>query len=664
MARPLVLLLSLPRRLLLLLLLVVVVVAFCAFPALAHPGAVADGRASCGEEYSTTENAYTIPDIREAWYLRRLATCSNPVFWTKFEVVESGQPIYVAVISPELERFEDELQFNGILYGPGLSPNGSNNNGMSPIPSTETIPPEVTVDEELAKLGAGYISSPARFDTCDFVDTNPVMKSFSDLHNDRCMEEFDFPADFSDDSSKVRKLGAKLGAGYISSPARFDTCDFVDTNPVMKSFSDLHNNRCMEEFDFPADFSDALQQSTKVWSWWLYSFNHVAAEPGTYYLQTWLTTREDVVNNNTTTSTQVLAAQGKYEMTLGPWTWVGTPSEAVLEQAQEQGTSCSCSVNALDYKEQYFDRLGDLDGEALALAAASLTTREDVVSNNNATTSTQVLAAQGKYEMTLGPWTWVGTPSEAVLEQAQEQGTSCSCSVNALDYKEQYFDRLGDLDGEALALAQLQGASCQDPSLPEELTSPCHTIPQRPYMSDNSATEWSGSFVLEANRTYEWSFHSYFQGMEEALYDYPDPGMYVHIVSPLTTSVEQQEVDAKADQTLTASVESENDFPKFIVAEGETFNITDASQPQFVRFTETSLANSTTILLQPTMTGTYFFYTQHVPSEFMAHFLRDQETGRYIFPYPQFLYVEEQTESSDPSTAINLHTTILQVTNM
>mmetsp|Transcript_40049 Transcript_40049/g.96706 ORF Transcript_40049/g.96706 Transcript_40049/m.96706 type:complete len:535 (+) Transcript_40049:107-1711(+) len=523
MTRPLVLLPSLPRRrrLLLLLLVVVVVVASCAFPALAHPGAVADGRASCGEEYSTAENAYTIPDIREAWYLRRLATCSNPVFWTKFEVVESYQPIYIAVISPELERFEDELQFNGILYGPGLSPNGSNNNGMSPIPSTETIPPEVTVDEELAKLGAGYISSPARFDTCDFVDTNPVMKSFSDLHNDRCMEEF----------------------------------------------------------DFPADFSDALQQSTKAWSWWLYSFNHVAAEPGTYYLQTWLTTREDVVNNNTTTSTQVLAAQGKYEMTLGPWTWVGTPSEAVLEQAQEQGTSCSCSVNALDYKEQYFDRLGDLDGEALALA-------------------------------------------------------------------------------------QLQGASCQDPSLPEELTSPCHTIPQRPYMSDNSATEWSGSFVLEANRTYEWSFHSYFQGMEEALYDYPDPGMYVHIVSPLTTSVEQQEVDAKADQTLTASVESENDFPKFIVAEGETFNITDASQPQFVRFTETSLANSTTILLQPTMTGTYFFYTQHVPSEFMAHFLRDQETGRHIFPYPQFLYVDVETELSDPSAAINLHPTILQVANI
>ena len=509
------------------LLLGVVIVAFiCPFfsAVLAHPGGVADGRASCGEEYSTADKAYTVPDIREAWYLRRLATCSNPVFWTEFEVVEQDQQIYIAVISPELERFEDQLQFNGILYGPGLSPNGNNNNGLSPIPTDEDIPPEVIVDEELAKLGAGYISS----------------------------------------------------------PARFDTCDFVDTNPVMRRFSDLHNGRCMEEFDFPADFSDALQQSTKVWSWWLYSFNHVAAEPGTYYLQTWLTTRED-------------------------------------------GNS------------------------------------------NNGTTSTQVLPAQGKYEMTLGPWTWVGTPSEAVLEQAQKQGTSCSCSVNALDYKEHYFDRLGDLDGEALSLAQLQGASCQDPSLLEEPTSPCHTIPQRPYMSENSATEWSGSFLLEASRTYEWSFHSYFQGMEEPLYGYPDPGMYVHVVSPpRTTTAEQELLDASADQTLTASVESENDSPIFVVSEGEALNCTNTSQPQFIRFTETSLANSTTILLQPTITGTYLFYTQHVPSEFMAHFLRDQETGRHIFPYPQFLYVdaEDQPESSDPSTAANIHPTILQVTNM
>ena len=142
-----------------------------------------------------------------------------------------------------------------------------------------------------------------------------------------------------------------LGSGFLMSPATFDSCAFVDTNPVMKRFSDLHEGRCMEEFDLSDSFTDPLQQSTKTWSWWLYSFNHVASDAGygDYYLQSWLTTRDD-----TTVTTQ-----GKYEMTLGPHVWYGYASQATLDLAQSQGTSCSCAVHALDYKEHYPERLGE-----------------------------------------------------------------------------------------------------------------------------------------------------------------------------------------------------------------------------------------------------------------------------------------------------------------
>ena len=104
-----------------------------------HPGGVANGRASCGIEYSKPDVAYKIPDVQEAWYLRRIATCESPVFWTQFEIKDVNQPLYVAVISPELERFTDQLKFHGILYGPGMT--ASEDNGFLPIP--EELPPGI-----------------------------------------------------------------------------------------------------------------------------------------------------------------------------------------------------------------------------------------------------------------------------------------------------------------------------------------------------------------------------------------------------------------------------------------------------------------------------------------------------------------------------------------
>ena len=482
----------------------------------AHPGAIASGRASCGTEYSTAENAYIIPDIREAWYLRRISTCESPVFWTKFEVTSQNQPIYIAVISPEIERFQDQLQFHGILYGPGIH------------------------------YGGGVMSSNSGGNTSHVVEAAAADATAAAAAKDD--DDEDGFTDIPDSLPKAIMVDQDLamaGAGYMTSPTNFGTCAFVDTNPVMQRFSDLHEGRCMEEFTVDETFEDTLQQSTTSWSWWLYSFNHKAVEPGTYYLQTWLTSRED-------------------------------PTSVV----------------------------------------------------------------QGKYEMTLGPWTWSGYASDATLGEAQEQGTSCSCAVNALDYKEHYLERLGGLDS-SFEVAQLSGGSCTTAA-----SSPCGTIPQEPYMSEGSAVEWSGIFDLEAGRTYEWTFHSYYQGANESLYGYPDPGMYVHIVPASNISL----VADEGNGALTNAVDAQGDAPELVVPEGDSVWF---SLPQFIEFTETDVANSTTVLIIPEANATSLaFFTQHVPSEFMAHVLRDQESGEYIFPTQVTLYVNAPLKEDTNETAV------------
>lgn len=156
----------------------------------AHPGAVAEGRATCGVEYSTPDTAYAIPDIAEAWYKRRISTCQAPEFWVQFEVASENQQLYIAAISPEIDRFRDQIQFHGILHGPGIVVDESN--GLAAIPTN--LPPGITIRNDLG--GAGYMKPPETLGTCSFVDTNPVMKDFSNLIEGRCMERFTFDVDY------------------------------------------------------------------------------------------------------------------------------------------------------------------------------------------------------------------------------------------------------------------------------------------------------------------------------------------------------------------------------------------------------------------------------------------------------------------------------------
>lgn len=157
----------------------------------AHPGAVAQGRATCGVEYSTPSIAYIIPDMKEAWYLRRVSTCESPVFWATFSISEANQELYLATIAPEIHRFRDGLQFHAILYGPGVGVN--EDNGFYAIP--DTLPFSIEIATDLG--GAAYLKPPSRLSTCDFVDTNPVMKDFSDVIGGRCMEQFTYEDNYS-----------------------------------------------------------------------------------------------------------------------------------------------------------------------------------------------------------------------------------------------------------------------------------------------------------------------------------------------------------------------------------------------------------------------------------------------------------------------------------
>jgi hypothetical protein len=157
----------------------------------AHPGAIAEGRATCGTEYSSPTSAYFVPNVKEAWFLRRISTCEAPAFWTRFDITEETQQLYIATITPELMRFKDRLTFNAILYGPGVS---ASLPGLSEVPAT--LPAGISRATDLGD--AAYMKSPASLNECGFVDTNVVMQMYSDVIRGRCMEELTLPADYKD----------------------------------------------------------------------------------------------------------------------------------------------------------------------------------------------------------------------------------------------------------------------------------------------------------------------------------------------------------------------------------------------------------------------------------------------------------------------------------
>ena len=256
-----------------------------------HPGGFSGGRGSCGTEYTSPVDAFNLPDMSEAWYVRRMATCASPFMWLSWETTSDAQQVYVAASAPAVSRFMDRLQFNGVLFGPGL--------------------PRCDDDCSLP----GDIAFPDAFD------------------------------------------GQTLGRRSLVPPAEYATCSMVQSNEVMRQYASVRDGRCMESIAAPADYQDPLVAGLELVSEWLYSENHQMAAAGRYFLVVWLTDRS---------SGEV--AQGKFDLTLGPWSWSGYADKTTTEQTQSQGSSCACAFNALEWREDRLERLSHLPAAALVQA--------------------------------------------------------------------------------------------------------------------------------------------------------------------------------------------------------------------------------------------------------------------------------------------------------
>jgi len=149
----------------------------------AHPGAIAEGRGSCGAEFDSAQTAFQIPDITEGWYVRRVGTCTHPFFWVTFNTSVKEQKVTFVAGSPEFAGFEDKLNFNAVLFGPGYAPLDT---------------PAALVDWQVevpSGLGGKVLSSPSSFGSCDFV-SNPVMTQYKSVTNGRCMEHMTIEAGY------------------------------------------------------------------------------------------------------------------------------------------------------------------------------------------------------------------------------------------------------------------------------------------------------------------------------------------------------------------------------------------------------------------------------------------------------------------------------------
>ena len=154
-----------------------------------HPGGFSDGRASCGTEYHTAETAFDIVDVNEAWFVRRILTCENPFFWLSFATKEELQKVYIGVNAPEIARFNDKVQFNGVVFGPGLETDLSDVS----VPSNLRIPTAYSS----STLRARVLKPPRTYANCDFV-TNQVMKQYCEVKDGRCTEVMTLDNDYKD----------------------------------------------------------------------------------------------------------------------------------------------------------------------------------------------------------------------------------------------------------------------------------------------------------------------------------------------------------------------------------------------------------------------------------------------------------------------------------
>jgi len=221
--------------------------------------------------------------------------------------------------------------------------------------------------------------------------------------------------------------------------------------------------------------------------------------------------------------------------------------------------------------------------------------------------------SSGRLEVTIGPWVWFAKAPDALQQLARSQTTTCSCAVNHASWYTQNLHMAGNVPS-SLFSAQLPHQQCTAPGA--NSASSCHASIKSPKIKSSSAVEWSGLFSLDAG-TYDWTFYAF---KNRTIWEFPDAAMDVVIVPTTGTGLAGLEAaESQGDTAMTASQNS-NPSPS-IIAPGMSVNIKSAALATFRISLPAPVQGSginVTFRLTVQAKGSYAFFTQHRPSEFLA----------------------------------------------
>jgi len=270
----------------------------------AHPSGLADGRASCGAEYHTSTNAYTIYALQESWYLRRIQTCETPLFWSRFTTTKPNQKITMTAVMPQIDRFPANTRLRGIIFGHARS--------KLPVLTTDRqarLPKPL--QDDLPSLNAYEL---------------PVLTSQEDI------------------------------------------CAQVDKHMVMGQYNEMKDGKCVEHMAMDETYENAKMAGVTFEHYWLYGAADLYKAgkpadgkglfevPGEFYMVTWLESAEGEL------------VTGKYEITIAPHIWFGYADKETTAVQHAQISTCTCGNNYPMFTEQALDRVGFAPAEATQFA--------------------------------------------------------------------------------------------------------------------------------------------------------------------------------------------------------------------------------------------------------------------------------------------------------
>jgi hypothetical protein len=368
----------------------------------------------------------------------------------------------------------------------------------------------------------------------------------------------DFPSSYtaaSDGSGAVVTLGARV----LTAPLAYDTCGFVK-NAVMSQYAGVTDGRCAETITLDDDYKDELVAGLEYISEWLYSVDHTMAGKGHYWLLTWLANRDTGK-----------VASGKFDLTIGPWTWHRYATENTTKKVQSQGSTCQCAFNALEWREATLNRLSNVP--------------------------------------------------VAALQQALPKETCDATSRTAAD-------------------TVCDGAVGKDP------------------LSEDTEIEWSGKFALVPGSSYTWKFHASIGCKnKKCTTTLPDPAIEVLLVSESTANAVAKAAGVTVEQAADEAMKKAGS--QNTVQHGASIDLglnssTTMPTKSALRMKAIPAASSDPLVsdfvvtLPANASAVWWFFTQHVPHEFSANFLTCTSgacktaggtAAAYVFPSETSLYL-------------------------